>query len=65
MSARGVLRSFCEARSPDEEPIREGITYGTARALQAEIQALEARIDVLEQRLRYVFSDKDWLERNS
>lgn len=39
MSALDKLQSFAEARSPDERPIRDGLTYGDARELLAHTEA--------------------------
>lgn len=47
MSALDILRSFAEARCENDEPIREGITYGVARALLAHVTELQAHRDIV------------------
>ena len=42
-----MLRSYAEAREPDSTPIHDGITYGTARELLAEVERLRADRKVL------------------
>ena len=47
MSAYDIIRSFAEANSADDEPIRYGITYGVARQVVADIKRLIEQCNML------------------
>lgn len=54
MSAIDILRSFADAREPDDAVIRNGITYGVARQLVRHI----TEADALRGLLRTIANDR-------